>query len=143
MGLRRRGQIRLVEVALASILAITLLILVSQLNIASFSLDSKPEYEDEASHILRKLSLDDTLCRSVYYIHGSPNGEVLREAIEGLLSPGIGYRILILRASDSAELYVYASMNFNPSRSSSSFIVLSGCNGFFEPRIVILTISGG
>lgn len=143
MGVRRRGQVRLIEAALAGITAILLLASIPQLILSLSFKVSRPLLEEEAAAILEALSSRGILCKIVYSPQGGTvDGEALKIAIEGLIPLRRGYRVAVLRASDLVELFAFSGSGFNPYNSASRFIVLSGCNGYFEPRIVILSISG-
>lgn len=143
MGVRRGGQVRLVEAALAGITAILLLALVSRLTLLLSVKTTRPFLEEEADNVLETLSARSILCKTVYSPQGGTvDGEALRIAVEGLIPFGRGYRIAVVRANDLVELYAFTGSGFNPYSSVSRFIVLSGCNGYFEPRIVVLSISG-
>lgn len=140
--MRRRAQARLVEVALAGIVAVFLLVIASRVTRPYLVPPLAETFGEEASSVLQVLSRKGVLCSTVYGKDGRVNGQALREAIEGMLPPKLGYRVLVLRAEDLREIFVYESEGFNAARASASFIILSGCNGFFEPRIVTLVISG-
>lgn len=143
MGVSRGGQVRLIEAVLAGITAILLLASIPRLALLLSFRASRPLLEEEAAAILEALSSRGSLCKAVYSPQGGTvDGEALRIAIEGLVPIRRGYRVAVLRASDLVELFVFAGSGFNPYSSASRFIVLSGCNGYFEPRIVILSISG-
>ncbi|MEM0023174.1 MAG: hypothetical protein QXF90_00705 [Thermofilaceae archaeon] len=143
MGVKRGGQVRLLEAALAGITAVLLLTLVLRLILLLPTQLTRPLLEEEANTILRALLSRGVLCKTVYHSQGGTvDGETLRVAVEAFTPPGRGYKVAVLRASDLTELFAFASGGFNSYSSASSFAVLSGCNGYFEPRIVVISISG-
>lgn len=140
--MRRRGQVRLIEAALAGIVAMFLLLVASRVTRIHLILPRGQFLSEEASSIIISLSRRGILCSAIYSEGGSINGATLTSAIDGLIPPDRGYRVIVLRAEDLKVLFSYESAGFNSAKSSASFLVLSGCNGVFETRIVIIAISG-
>lgn len=143
MGLRR-GQLRVIEAAAAGALAILLLATASRLAYPRTAYVGYSDYASEAATILKALAGRNVLCRAVYGSDGSVTGDALRAAVEGFLPPERGYRISVNRLDSGkvVEIYVFESGNFALEKASSSYVILSGCNGVFEPRMVVLSVSG-
>lgn len=145
MGLRS-GQIRIIEVAIAGIIALLLLHVVSWVAYPRVIYASYSTHSFVADNVLRVLAEKNIFCQAVYGLDGSINGNLLVTFVEGSLPPEHGFRISVSRIDDSGkmiEIFAYESGNFKLEKASSSYVILSGCNGFYEPRIVILTISRG
>jgi hypothetical protein len=145
MGLRN-GQLRIIEAALAGVIALFVLSIVSWLAYPRTIYTSYSAYASEAGTILKLLADRNVLCQAVYGSDGSVNGEILVTLVEGFMPSEWGYRISVSRLDDTGkmnEIFVFESGNFKMEKASSSYVILSGCNGIFEPRIVVLSISGG
>jgi hypothetical protein len=144
MGLRR-GQLRVIDAAVAGVLAVFVLATASRLAYPRTAYVGYSDYASEAAAILKALADRNVLCRTVYGPGGSVAGDALRAAVEGFLPSGRGYRLSVSRldAGRAVEIYVFESGNFALEKASSSYVILSGCNGVFEPRMVVLSVSGG
>lgn len=145
MGLKK-GQLRVIEAAVAGVLAVLVLATASRFAYPRTVYTSYTDYAFEAAGVLKLLADRNVLCRAVYSTDGSVNGDALRVAVEGFLPPGRGYRVSVSQwdsAGNTREIFVFMSGNFAMEKASSSYVILSGCNGAFEPRIVVLSVSGG
>ena len=140
----RRGQLRVIEAAAAGVLAILVLATASRLTYPRTTYVGYSDYAAEAAAILKVLAGRNVLCRAVYGPDGSVAGDALKAAVEGFLPPEKGYRISVnrLESGKVEEIYVFESGNFALEKASSSYVILSGCNGVFEPRMVVLSVSG-
>ncbi len=143
MGLKHKGQIKIVEAALAGIISVLILIVVSAMVSSHMGFKTTTRFSDDAACILNKLASSGLLCKLIYGLEGDIDENSLVSQVESMVPQGMGYKVTVIRLSDGSVLFSYQGSNFNVDQSASAFIIVSGCFGYYDPRIVIISISGG
>lgn len=143
MDLSYRGQVKIVEAALAGIVSILIIIIVSAMISSHMSFKTPARFSDDAASVLSKLSASGLMCKLIYGLNGDIDENSLIAQVESLIPGDMGFKVIVINASNGATLFSYQGSNFDVSQSASAFIIVSGCFGYYDPRIVIISVSGG
>jgi len=145
MGLNSKGQARLVEVALAALLSIFFITVTSYLIVYRLNFKTGLSLKEEATTILLSLHEKGLLSYYVYGEGGDVKEYLFKKYLEQSIPRDLGYRLVVYRYYDGAiiPITVIEGHGFDKRRFISVSVVLSGCKGFFEPRIVTLSLSYG
>jgi len=145
MGLNNKGQARLVEVALAALLSIFFITVTSYLIAYRLSFKIGLSLKEEATTILLSLHEKGLLSYYVYGEGGEVKEYLFKKYLEQSIPGDLGYRLVVYRYHDRSiiPITVIEGHGFDERKFVSVSVVLSGYHGFFEPRIVALSLSYG
>lgn len=138
------GQTRVVE-AILSLIAIALLFMVVNrvsITVANYSANSY--LREQANEIFALLHKGNLLISIVYGQYGYGYPDLAKKILDSIVPSDIGYNFTVYRINkdgDIERIYSISGRGYNSLNAYSSSYILTGYNGIFEPRLVVLSLS--